>query len=1064
MNPRRRPSAWAGALPAPAAAPAPASRRAERRRASALLLSLALVAPVLPVAARASAGAAAQDEARALELARVAIGLRDQGLRDRAIATCDDFLKRFPQSQHAPLVRYTRAQCLFELERWGEAASGFQEISKLHPTFSHAPESRFREGEARYRGGELELAFTALQTFVEQHGDSYLLEPALFLSAEAAFRTARFAEAEAAYRRYLEAFAKGEHADDARMGFVWALFRQKRWADASREIDALQPARKPEAAQGELFFLRGECAFQLGQDTAAIESFAKVPAGHEYGDDALSARAYALARSGKKEEAAERFAELARAMPSSPLAADARLRAGLLFAEIGKAERARALLGELPAGDPASEQQAQLALGEVALKEKRAADAERHFQTAIAGPDAAARDRARLGLADALAAQGRRDEAAKLYAAAAEASGTEADYALAAYVAAEFNAQRWQSVIEGARRFRERHEKSVHRGGVLYALAEALFAGEQWAEARGAYAELAAASPERAPYAALRTAWTYYRAGEVDAALKSFGDYVRAHPTDAGVGEAYAVLGRVQLERGQPEAAERFYREARERELGSYADECQLGLARALVRRGMVEEGLREYDAFAKKHDASALLPRALYEAAEARFQRKEHAAAGALYETLLQRFPQDQLAPYALHGAGWCALQAGDAKLAEQRARDLGQRAPEPLATPALELLAAALRAQGRGAEAAEVYARVSSAAGGADRGDEAALRAAVLRREAGEHARALADLKALLARSPNMSGRERALYELALAARGAQDDAEAEAAWKELAAKHGATPQASEARFQLGEIAYAAGRYDEAETWYAAAIEAPRDAALRSLASYKRGWSLLKLERLVEAAGDFDRVVKTEPEGELAGESLFLAGECLYRAKDLDGARERLRRVLREFPAHEVGSRALFRLGLAEGEKGEWNACQETLRQLVDAHPDFKLLAEARLWIGRSLRELGHPARGLEALEAAEPDAKGRVLAQVKLEAGRCLLALDRADDAFGRFAAVKFSFTDLPAELAAASYYAGECMWVKKDAKGASTFYREVVEKYPSDPHAARAAERLREIERR
>ena len=85
------------------------------------------------------------------------------------------------------------------------------------------------------------------------------------------------------------------------------------------------------------------------------------------------------------------------------------------------------------------------------------------------------------------------------------------------------------------------------------------------------------------------------------------------------------------------------------------------------------------------------------------------------------------------------------------------------------------------------------------------------------------------------------------------------------------------------------------------------------------------------------------------------------------------------------------------------------------------------------------------------------------MKIEAGRCLLALDRADDAFGRFVAVKYSFTDLPAELAAANFYAGESMLAKKDAKGASTFYKEVVEKFASDPFAKRAAERLREIER-
>lgn len=1063
MNLRRRPTARAKNLSSAGVLSQPGART-WFARAFVLCAGWAAAMPMAASAVPARVAAAPQDEARAFELVRVAMGLREQGLRDRAIATCDDFLTRFATSQHAPLIRYTRSQCLFELERWSDAAVGFAEVAKLHPTFSYVAEARFREGEARYRGGEFGPAYDALQNFVTKHGDNYLLEPALFLSAEAAFRTQRFAEAEAAYRRYVSSFEKGEHAAESRMGLVWSLFRQQRWSDALGEIDALQPARKPEAEQGELFFLRGECAFQLKRDDEAIASFAKVPPGHEYGDDALSARAYALARTGKKEEAAERFAELARAMPSSPLAPDARLRAGLLFAEIGQAARARTLLGEVQNADPAGEQQAQLALGEVALKENRHADAERHFQSAFAGPDAATRDRARLGLADALSRQGRRDEAAKLYAAASEANSAEADYALASLVAAEFNAQRWIEVISAAEKFEARHAESSHRAGVLYAHAEALFALERWAEARIAYEKLAAADASRAALSALRIAWTFYRSNEIDAALKAFSSYVREHPSDGGVGEAYAVLGRVQLEREQPEAAERFYREARERKLGAYADECQLGLARALGKRGMRDESLREYDAFFKDFSSSPLMPRALYEAADERFRKQEYEAAGKLYADLLTRFAGDELAPYALHGAGWCALNAGDAKTAEKNARDLEKRGSEALKIPALELLAAALREQKRSSEAAEVYALIAAAPGGAERSDDAALRAAVLRREAGEHARALADLQALLSSRPEMQGKERVLYEIALAARGAEDAAATEAAWRELATKYGSTPQAAEARFQLGEIAYAAGKYEEADTWYAAAVETPRDAALRALASYKRGWTLLKLERMAEASNEFDRVVKTEPEGELAGESLFLAGECLYRAKDLDPARERLKRVIREFPGHEVHSRALFRLGLCEGEKAEWNACQETLRQLVDSYPEFKLVAEARLWIGRSLRELGHAARGLEVLEVAEVEAKGKISAQVKIEAGRCLLALDRADDAFGRFASVKYVFTDLPAELAEAAYFAGECMLAKGDPKAAAKFYSEVVEKFPSESYAPKAQARLRELERR
>ena len=792
-----------------------------------------------------------------------------------------------------------------------------------------------------------------------------------------------------------------------------------------------------------------------------------MPAAHEYGDDALSAKAFTLDRAGRKKEAAEAFAQLAKTMPSSPFAAEARLNAGKLFVEIGEGARASEMLGGVKGAGTAAEQEAKLALGEGAMQDSKPAEAEQHFRAALAGPDAGFRGRARLGLADALSEQGKVEEAGRLYAEAAKDGASEADYALAALVVTEFNRKRWTQVVEAGVDFEKRFGGSSHRPGVLYALAESLFALERWDEARGTFEKLGVADPSRAAVCASRRAWCDFQQGRTDRALEGFTDFVRRYPDDPAVGEAYVVLGRVQLQRERPEAAERFYTEALKRGsvLGEYADDCRLGLARALARREMIDRALEEYDRFEKDHGDSPSLASALYEAAELRYRRDEHAAAEKGYRKVRQSFPRHELAPYALHGEGWCALDQGDAERAEKHARDLASLQHEALATPALELLAASLRAQGRDGDAAEVYARLAATQGGSDpRSIDAAVKAAVLRRQAGDAERSRIDLAALLARNPEMQGRERVLYELALSARAADDGAAAERAWRQLAKDHAGTPEASDARFQLGELAYDASKFEEAETWYSAAIAAPRDASLKELASYKRGWSRLQLGRFGEAGVDFDRVVAENPEGELAGESLFLAGECRYRAEDYEAARQRLSRVLREFPGHDVSSRAQFRLGLCQGHREDWKACQESLRQLLDAHPEFKAAAEARLWIGRSFRMLDQAKQGLEVLEQAYDDATGDLIPRVKIEAGRCCMALEDFKAASRRFLEVRFTYDTKFSELAAeATFLAAESYLAQDDRESAEKFYRDLIKTFPRNALVARARERLSEIDR-
>ncbi|MCB9882179.1 MAG: tetratricopeptide repeat protein [Planctomycetes bacterium] len=1003
----------------------------------------------------AASAAVAPDE---LDQVRLAVGLRDQGLRERSITECDKFLTTYPRSVHAPLVRYTRAQCLFELRRFDRAVEAFRELTALHPTYAYAPESRFRIGECLLRLDKPEEAVETFAAFVRDHPGHYLNESASFWIGEAAFRAGSFDRAERLYRAFLRQFPNAEQAAEARRGLVWSLFRLKRYTDVIAEAGRALPGVRDGVEAAEIQYLLGESFFQEKRWNEALAAYVRVGNDPTYGDDAQMGQAYALASAERKKDAARVFADVPRAWPRSPLVFEARLRAGLLYVDLGEVETARGLLEPVleSARDPHDVQETRLALGRIERKADRPKVAELHLREAMKGPDENLTSEARLSLADLLVSSGRAAEAQPLYDQAAR--GAQGDYALAALVLAAFNEERWEQVAQQAQRFKTTFPTSEYLGEVAFALAESLFAQGDYRRALVEFDFVRARNAKRVATADYRKAWCHYRLDDVERAQAAFARFLADHSDDPRRGEVFVVLGRIALDRGRPDEAEQFYRQALRGDVGEYADDCSLGLARALVARKLTTPAIEVLDGFEARHPGSPLLPRALFELGELRYQRKEYEAASAAYTRVITSFPEDPVVPYALHGDGWARLELGDANVALERAQATAATGVEALQTPALELEAAAHRAAGDAAKAGEALIRLAATRQDPTGRIDAALDAARSLRDGGEVARALALLQSVL-RQPQTNHRQDELYFEygALAREGGQAEA-GRAAFLELIARHPSSTWAGEAAFQLGEDAYANEELDEAIGRYDFVLAQERTPAdLKVAVAYKRGWAHLKKEEFEKAFSDFERTALGDPEGALAGEALFLAGECKFRLGAWGEAVKRFQQVRREFPGHGVQSRNLFRLGLAQGELANWEGCYEALRELLESQPDFKFASEAHLWVGRSLRSRNQSRAAVDYLERVESQAEGPIQAGMKIEAGRALLDMGRTDDAIGKFLQVKFVYA-YPDEVAEATYWAAEGFVAKGEKENAIKFYKEIVERYADSPHARDARTKL------
>ncbi|WP_419190371.1 tetratricopeptide repeat protein [Saltatorellus ferox] len=1041
-----------------------------------LALALASTSTISPLFAAVPAGYAAPAHPPSVlvldkgdEQSALIAGLAKRGLHDMVVKEATDFLQRFTNHARANAVRYRLADAYFELGKTREALGQYQALDRVSG-FEQAMEVKFRVGMCALELGENAVAAASLKA-VEASDAEYLKSPAIYLLAEALFRSEAFDEAGAAYGRVLarKDDAAAEYVRDARYGRTWSAWKSKNFdaTIAAAEDFLRQHADDPQA--GELAFLAGEANLEAGRPEQAIQWYGRATKG-EYAEVALRGAGFAEVARGDAAAAASRFGQYLGQFPRGKFAPEVALQRGVQLVRAKKFAEAASALRSAPTVQDAQSRY-WLALAEAGQGNHGAAlDAAKEGLTK--SPEEALAVQLRIAAGDALFELGRAEEAAALY----EQSGSA--YALHAAAVARLNAGDAEEAERLARTLltgAARQPGSDFRLEALLTRAEALFRLERYTEAEpilrrlldeskpaqpGATNGAAAAKPvdpALVSRAKSRLAWCHWYSGDTASARQLFTAAAKDPSlTEAERSEALFMTGRAALKEGDDAgAAQAFgaYADATG-QAGAFADEALLRLARLTPGAA----GANFYARLVAEHPQSSLLPAALSEAAERYIELGQADQGAAAYEALVQRFPQNELSKNARYGLGWARYQKGEYQAATvplwEVARD--GAASDELRNASLELLVWSF-AKARSADDAVAAFRAFAAR----TGDEQRLLAAAR----------LVD--GVLAEGGNLDGRKELWQSLTTKLQApdavatarielgfvALDQGDSQGAAQQAIAARQAQPESpdvAELLFFVGEAYYDAGDDERAAPLYVAASQhATDEVAERAL--YKGGFSELRRGKNADAAKAFATLVERFPTGVLAPESMFLAGEAFYRESEFEPSATWLRRMVKDHPNHASRSKALFRLGLAEGQLENWGASADALGNLVSRYPEFPSLVEAELWRGRALSRRGDRRAARQSLSRVIESDEGVLAAQARIETGRILEEESDLEGALSEYLKVAVLYGHAE-ECAEALVRAGDVLERSGEKKRAAERYEEVVKDYPDTRYAKEARKRL------
>jgi len=223
------------------------------------------------------------------------------------------------------------------------------------------------------------------------------------------------------------------------------------------------------------------------------------------------------------------------------------------------------------------------------------------------------------------------------------------------------------------------------------------------------------------------------------------------------------------------------------------------------------------------------------------------------------------------------------------------------------------------------------------------------------------------------------------------------AAAAFEQVAARHPWSPLTPAALFNAGHERLARGQLDAARTALEKLPVAYPDFSRSALARLLLAEVAFREGRYAEAAKAFDAFAATSPEAVEVPLALVRAADAYARAGHLDRAESRCRRVITDFPRTPWAPSAA--LGVAEilAAEGRHKRAQEEFRALLSPGRSAAIRARARFrlgWIVGQRRDFNAALREYEAAEKLLPNSSWAP--ELLLRKALLLYRLDRDDRA--------------------------------------------------------------------
>ncbi len=736
----------------------------------------------------------------------------------------------------------------------------------------------------------LGLAVWAAQGF----GQGRVSDAALWKDAERAAGDGLYAVAEVKLGALLRDFPESPHGGEARALLGEALQRQGRGAAAIVALQPLAAGGEAGPARAAALYWTAEAKLDTGDTAGAVEAARALvrdfPEGEWAGRGRLSL-AWALLRKGETAEAEAILQDLALNRREE----DAGQMASVVWARwlvaSGRRADAKAELERLLGGKarPRARFEAEMWLGEIALEERRLADALTHFQRITLDEKAGPReivDRARRQEGECHLALKNWNEAREAFLRVIAEGAHEGDrlVAIRKYIEAGRGDGRLGEALEDLKELVGPKLPAPVAAVLLYAAGEAQAESGDAAAALETWRQVVERFPDTVwrALAGERRAGKLAEKGRVDEALAVMEQAARDHADPARAAEARFRLGEMAFEHGRWAAAEAAFRAAAADPAGAaIREKAGFNILACLARQDKLPEFRQEQARWTAAFPQSALRDRALDE--EGRLKARlgdENGARRAWTQAL-------ELAPRSPNRWEW-QIAIAESLMREGRPAEVDARVervladnPEPDAAARARLLRvdAGLATGKTAPEAAiEELRQALAAAPGSPWAPEIAFRLGEVYYQAHDYANAQMRLIDLARDHPGHPLADEALYFAGRAALRREDAAGAIDIFERLARAHPESPLLPEVRLGQAEALRGQAKFHEALAVYDSVMEKFAASAAAVQARLGRGDCLYRLaaedpKRYGEALKLYQGVM------EAAGERRDLRNEAAWK-----------------------------------------------------------------------------------------------------------------------------------------------------------------------------------------
>lgn len=986
-----------------------------------------------------SALSQAPSSPEAIEQYRVAEQYQKLGEYDLAAKEWAKLAENFPNDALAAAAVHYAGVCHYQLADYPKAAQQFGAFVDKYPEHQLLEASLTNLGLAHYnqaaKTGEpagYEQAIAALDRLKKDFPQGKFAPQGDYYRAESLYALGRKQEAADAYQAWLKDHAGHELATDVRLALGAT---QTELGNPKGAIATLEEVLKgnPEGTVAAEASLRlGDALLADNQPVEAAKRFASAAAALNFADAdyALEQQGAALFAAGEFAEAAKAYASLPERFPQSPRATASRAAAGKCYYQLGDYEQAAQWLETAVKTAPNDIESAHWLVRSLL----KAGDPAKALAAIDAHPAGADEPRLMLDRADALyeIPDRRKDSIAAYVAAAERGEGELAAESLHLGAATALEVGDTHQASQLALRLLKEHGESSYTRDAQQTLAEARIQLGDNAEAVKLYQQLLpSAEGEQKLAWTLRLAWAQTGSGDEEGIVATLSPVVEQYEGTQQQ-EARYLLGRALVAGGKPdEAIPHLAAAATASE--SWTLDALLQLARAQQQSGKGNEALSTLEKLLSSQPDQAIAALATFRRAEIRQQSGDAAEARSDYTAVAANWPNETIAPYALYRAATIALDASDAKGAVGLLEKLLQSYPEhKLATDARLALGTSL-AQGK------------------------------------EYERAIEVLKEVVALPGEYAARDRALYELAWAYRDAEKGAEATKTFGELAQQFPQSPFAAEGHYRVGEALYDDKKWPEAIAQFRAAATSPQgEPALREKGLHMVAWSELKQGQAEKAAASFAEQLKQFPDGGLAADAKWMRGEALFEAGKHKEALNAYAAAKGAKPTSaNLAPLGYLHAGQAAAQLEQWQQSADWLAAGREQFEDYAGKNHLDFEWANATWKLGQTDEAREVFAAIADRDNSPLGARSQFMVGELQFAAKEYEAAVRSFFKVfnGYQAPNSPAGFhpwqAESMFEAARCLEQLQRSAAAKKLYTELVERFPDEPKAKLAEQRLGEL---